>query len=241
MRLTTVLLTLCTAAFICRVAEAETIFLGPTPYLSAADSPFDLSGLGTTFFLEDFEDGLLNTPGLVLQTEAFVAGTGGLLINSVDADDGVIDGSGVVGHNLKAMNPTCIPDTTICASDIRLAFDAEALGGLPSQVGLVWTNAIDGARGTFQAFGPEGDPLGTMQHFGTGDFEGTADDRFFGVVHQDGISGVRFSMRLNVLLDVDHVQYGAIVPEPDGLSMLAIGVLLLVASLPIRRRRRSNF
>ena len=44
-------------------ASAETIFFGPTPYLSAADSPFDLSGLGTTFFLEDFEDGELNTPG----------------------------------------------------------------------------------------------------------------------------------------------------------------------------------
>src|SRR5690242_6738717 len=45
-----------------RVALAT--FLGPTPYLSRADSPFDLSGLGTTFFLEDFEDHALNTPGV---------------------------------------------------------------------------------------------------------------------------------------------------------------------------------
>ena len=43
---------------------AATMFLGPTPYLSQADSPFDLSELGTTFFLEDFEDGELNTPGI---------------------------------------------------------------------------------------------------------------------------------------------------------------------------------
>ena len=33
----------------------EVTFLGPSPYLSRADSPFDLSVLGTEFFLEDFE------------------------------------------------------------------------------------------------------------------------------------------------------------------------------------------
>lgn len=42
------------------VSHAAFTFL---PYLSAADSPFILSGLGTTFFLEDFEDEL-QQPGL---------------------------------------------------------------------------------------------------------------------------------------------------------------------------------
>ena len=44
-------------------APAGAAILGPTPYLSAADSPF--AGLGlSNFSLEDFEDIALNTPGL---------------------------------------------------------------------------------------------------------------------------------------------------------------------------------
>src|SRR5581483_3722021 len=34
---------------------AGPLFLGPLPYLGKADSPFDLSGLGKTFFVDDFE------------------------------------------------------------------------------------------------------------------------------------------------------------------------------------------
>src|SRR5687768_15287026 len=49
---------------LCSDVTAETVFLGPITYRSAADSPFDLSGLGETFFLEDFEDGEMNTPGI---------------------------------------------------------------------------------------------------------------------------------------------------------------------------------
>ncbi len=39
-------------------------FLGPTPYLSAADSPFAEYLDGPDFYLEDFEDGELNTLGI---------------------------------------------------------------------------------------------------------------------------------------------------------------------------------
>lgn len=41
--------------------SANQSFLGPIPYLSRADSPFDLTI--PDFYLEDFEDGQLNTPG----------------------------------------------------------------------------------------------------------------------------------------------------------------------------------
>jgi len=83
-------------------ANATITLFGPTPYLSAADSPFNLSGRGTTFFLEDFEDGLINTPGLNI-SQVFGGATvnpPGSLTDSVDADDGVIDGSGTAGHSL---------------------------------------------------------------------------------------------------------------------------------------------
>ena len=74
------------------VAGVDVEFLfSDTPYLSAADSPFDLFGKGSDFLLEDFEDGLLNSLGLL--------GFGGdvrfpsSFTDSVDADDGLIDDS----------------------------------------------------------------------------------------------------------------------------------------------------
>ncbi len=73
--------------------------VGPSPYLCdtgcASDSLFN--GLSFDYFyVEDFKDGMLNTPGV------FQDGTGaptapGALTDSVDADDGVIDGSGLDG------------------------------------------------------------------------------------------------------------------------------------------------
>jgi len=74
--------------FLAPSATAEPIFFGPTPYLSAADSPFDLSGLGTTMFLEDFEDGELNTPG-ILTTSLRPLGPNPpfQIVDSVDADE----------------------------------------------------------------------------------------------------------------------------------------------------------
>ena len=44
-------------------STARSAFLGPSPYLSFADSPFN-GGSFSYFHLEDFEDGSLNTPGV---------------------------------------------------------------------------------------------------------------------------------------------------------------------------------
>ena len=77
-------------------AVAGPIFYGPTAYSSTADSPFNTSSYEYLFF-ETFEDGL-NTPG--------VSASGGLTIgfdqfvDSVDADDGILDGiGGASGHS----------------------------------------------------------------------------------------------------------------------------------------------
>src|SRR5262249_29999913 len=90
---------------------AGPLFLGPVPYLGKADSPFDLSGLGNTFFVDDFEHEptfnqdhqLWQVPGVTVTTgdQSFspriisdlTLGYGGL-VDSVDEDDGVIDGAG---------------------------------------------------------------------------------------------------------------------------------------------------
>ena len=74
------------------------IFHGPTPYLSTADSPFPLGSGGFAF--EDFEDGLLNVPG-VTGSGGIVTSTQypGTIIDSVDADDGVLDGTCLDGDS----------------------------------------------------------------------------------------------------------------------------------------------
>ena len=79
--------------------------LGPTPYLSRADSPFPVNGSSAQFFLEDFEP----APGCVPGDLSFCGGgkfspKGARLLNggaargdSVDGDDGAIDGVGTNG------------------------------------------------------------------------------------------------------------------------------------------------
>jgi hypothetical protein len=176
-------------------ARAQTLY-GPTPYLCAADSPFDMSGLGVTFFLETFEDNMLNTPGV---TASVGDPTSGGLVDSVDCDDGVIDGSGSGGHSWFYIGGSV---------GVRFTFDAGALGGLPTRAGIVWT---DGAGDTtFEAFGPSGESIGTIGpvSIADGSYSGTtAEDRFFGVQYALGISAIHISNTFGGI-EVDHLQYG---------------------------------
>ena len=83
-----------------RVAAASLI--GPTPYSSFADSPF-AGGSFSWFYVEDFEDGLINTPGVSVSPLTSAMAVGGYT-DSVDGDDGVIDGSGSGGHSLRQVS-----------------------------------------------------------------------------------------------------------------------------------------
>lgn len=81
------------------MCNAEFTFLPPTPYLSAADSPFPVL-TNPTFNLEDFEnDDCVPGPGVFCGGEFDAPGVnqihGNVILgSSVDADDGVIDNSG---------------------------------------------------------------------------------------------------------------------------------------------------
>jgi hypothetical protein len=186
--------------FVATAADAAT-FLGPTPYLSQADSPFDLSGLGVSFYLEDFEDGLLNTPGVTASAGDPYPPTG--ITDSVDGDDGHIDGSGTAGHSFFYGSG---------ATGIRFTFNADQLGFLPTQAGIVWT---DGAgTTTFEAFDANGASLGQIGPvaIADGSIAGTtAEDRFFGVIHDGGISAIKIS-NTSGGIEVDHLQYGIAAP-----------------------------
>ena len=172
-------------------ARADAILYGPSPYLQSSDSPF--SGLSTDYaYVETFEDGLLNTPGLT--------SSGGLVIgndqyiDSIDAEDGFVDGTGSsTGHSLWSAFQTMV---------MTFTFDASLLGGLPTYAGLVWTdigyNAPTPYYGpvSFEAFGSLGQSLGIIGPTVLGDGSDTgqtAEDRFFGVYDPLGISSIRIS------------------------------------------------
>lgn len=193
-------------------ASGFTMFLGPSPYLSASDLPFNTNGF-SYFVLEDLEDGILNPTGALVNTGWSVLFPA-LLTDSVDGDDGLVDGSGTGGHSAFS---------TLSQSNLTVTFDPGVLGTLmPTHAGVVCTDIGHVSSGilgfgdvTFTAYDTNGLLLGsiTATNFGNGAAFGdgagaTAEDRFFGVIHAQGLGSVRLSIANSVDWEVDHLQYG---------------------------------
>lgn len=181
--------------------------LGPSQYFSFADSPFN-SLTPSYFHLEDFEDQTLNTLGVTALPEAAASartqGFSGAIIDSVDGDDGAIDGLGygsgaIMGDSFFASTGS---------NGITFSFDEATLNGYPTHVGIVWT---DGAGTTFfEAFDANGISLGGIGPVSIADnnFLGATDeDRFFGIIQPNGISKI-FISNSSGGIEVDHLQYG---------------------------------
>jgi hypothetical protein len=209
------------AVLVALPAQAAWTPYGPTPYRGFADSPFAAVGFGS-FFLETFEDHLFDAPGVSASAGGVTSVFFGPSIHdSVDADDGAIDGSGLQGDDFFSFRG---------ASGITFSFSAAALGALPSHAGLVWTDGGAGASVSFSVFGAGGQLLYTTTQPGMADGSNngeTAEDRFFGASDPAGISAI-FVSNSSGGIEIDHLQYGiAAVPEPQAWALMAAGLLLL--------------
>ena len=112
---------------------AQATLVGPTPFLSFADSPF-AGGIFNYFDLETFQDEPLNTPG-ISGSGATSSGFSGSIIGSADTDDGL----------LKEQCPGC--DSFFGTGTVAFTFESRGLSGLPKYAGVIGT-------------GTDADPLG---------------------------------------------------------------------------------
>lgn len=191
------------------IASAATFF-GPTAYRSAADVPTGFH-MGPVV-LEDFEDGALDSS---ISTSTGEPRGNPLDSDSVDADDGAIDGSGLLGTSFFSVN-----------GPAGILF---SLSEAVTSFGLVWT---DGAGDiTFRAFDALGAMVLDQTYSGLPDdvFTGTtADDYFFGAQDMDGIGSI-FISNSSGGIEVDHVQFSTMaevseVPLPAGMPLLIAGI-----------------
>ncbi len=216
---TTVLASCLMAGQNANAGSATFIYDEDTPYLSVDDSPF----LGASdFTMDDFEDGLVNILGVTIDGGGVRSPSN--FTDSVDADDGVIDGSGTDGHSYWQVHGI---------EGFSISFDEEALGGLPGQVGFAWTDGNTEGLFRLEAFDSHNVSvfevvLGNLTHKGT-----TEEDRFIGVEFVGGISSLFLSTTFGGI-EIDHIQYASIVPLP---APLALGLAGLAGIVVVRRKR----
>ncbi len=231
-------------------ARAELTAVGPLPYLSAADSPFASDPRYVTY-IEDFEDGVLNIPGVV--EVPLPPGVGvpdpppggvdpipGIILppgpntDSVDGDDGVIDGDGSGGRSLESVRYSSLLSGTV-PSFLRFRFEPSASGQYPRAFGFVWT---DGEPGSYLRLAVNEVGVFLKErvsfHMLVGDqtFDGgTVEDRFFGIASDAGIVDILIISHYDDLLgpggrnsfEIDHLQVSYLVPEPSAAALLMVG------------------
>ncbi|GEM_PF-1875507 len=206
----TKIVTILAASHMAGIAMGQATMVGPTPYLCFSDSPFS-AGSYTYSYLETFEDHLFNVPGVTVNQGGPTSVVFGPSIHdSVDCDDGVIDGSGLLGDSFFGSGP----------AGVRFTFDAAILGSLPTRAGIVWTDGGAGSLVTFQVFDANGALIGTISAtIGDNSNNGTTEeDRFHGAIYSQGIGAISISNSSGGI-EVDHLQYaGNVVDSCDSID-----------------------
>lgn len=202
-------------------------FFGPTAYLSDADIPAGLYASGSPTALEDFEDcvldfGITGSNGTPLSPPGGGCPQQSANVDSVDGDDGTIDGSGSAGNSWFG------------SQTLDFTFSSPV-----TAAGLVYTDGAGPIR--FQAYDAGSTLLGeigpvTLDLPGAGN---TADDHFFGVRYEGGIAFIRII--LGGAVEVDHVQYGnGFVPVPAAGTAVRLLLVVLLGAAGIAAWRKSS-
>jgi hypothetical protein len=168
------------------------------PYLCDTTGPFAGVEHEQYFYLDDFDDETIDLPGLTSSSTAFGSSAGSALVDSVDCDDGVLDG--------KCTDCNSLFSTT---GSLELTFDAQVLGGLPTHVGMVWTDGAYDTNVTLTAYDASNVVIYEEVALGIGDssnYGETEEDRFFGIVSSGGIQRVTISSPGGGI-EIDHLQY----------------------------------
>lgn len=212
--------------------SAATVF-GPILYRQVSDSPFRAGIESGTVYLENFEDGQLNTPGVSARDGGIREDQG------VDIDDGMLDG---LGRNMVWVGPNgTLPDLGD-PWKIEISFTPDAILGYPTFAGVVlpgWTGLppnIPAAKrfGAYDAAGNDllsGGLIVDMVHLPAGtSYYSSEGDQFVGIYNETGISRIILSN-----YSFDHLQYGWAIPEPGTVTLSGLAAALLLA-----RRWRST-
>jgi hypothetical protein len=223
--------------------SALAAYVGGNSYQSFANSPFSGLSFGGYFHLENFEDQSLNTPGVTQSGGTITSGGfSGTIIDSVDADDGAVNGSCNKG---AAAFVACDSFFGSGATGISFTFGAGVLGTLPTHVGIVWTDGVNSVN--LEAFDAMGASLGVFGPFNVagGGFadQDVAEDTFVGVIEPGGISRILITSGAGGGIEVDHLQYGAdatsTVPEPTPLALLMLALICMLLLVQGGRIRQS--
>lgn len=209
------------------MARADAIPFGPTPYLQSGDTPVDFYCPECPLSIEDFEDSLVDPfltidSGNILEPNHF-SGLVDPVTDSVDGDDGSVDGNGNGGHSWFSQSQV-----------ITVSFQNAV-----TSAGLVFTDGDSVSTGiSLEAFNGT-DSVGLLNAGDLADdfFTGQTDeDRFLGFRDLDGITSIRISMSGGSGIEIDHVQWQdcSCVPEPHSLGL---GLVAFLGILPRLRRR----
>ncbi len=204
-----VLLSLCFAGISFEL-EGQEIF-DPTPYLSVEDLPDDFC---EECQLEDFEDAQIDDflsfdCGEILLPNIEDPRIPGVQItDSVDGDDGEIDGSGNGGHSYFCVDPS---------TSVRVNFANPV-----AAAGAVWTDGDRGVAIQIEAFDIDGNLLAASEPVAVADtsfFGETEEDRFLGIQSELGISAIQIStIGQGAGIEIDHVTWDsrelADIPDP---------------------------
>jgi hypothetical protein len=220
--------------------------LPPTPYSSLQDSTFDLTDLGSTFFVENMEQGItiksgaLYAPASGLVVLNATIRPPGSLTDSVDADDGVIDGRGNDGNSVVPVTYTVFPTLPFTFQSIPEFL----LFGVPhvNAFGFVWT---DGFQDSEITLGVSQQGGCRYQNLMDTTFSGeTAEDRFVGLIADEPFNRVTVlslargdGANVQQRFEFDHVQFGLqAVPEPALHRLTGILMIIIITVWRVRFR-----